>query len=469
MKRATRILLVAALLGILAPGLPVLAHPLKVPHENPATAPETGTGGDFLSAFGDLIDLAAASQYQSVGEQLEVLRQANLPAAVSDIFNQYSGLYRQLFTALDNLERQMDEVSSLLARNRIDEAREILDAAGTAINDASRLVNDIQAATDSLDEKLGSLSRMLPDDPLARAHDQLQREAGRLDDIVGSFTTLGRNLDGRYTQAGLVPVELSLDISPATVFVGNEVIASGQLESQGRPLLGRTVNIVTDDLILATATTRYNGSFRVAFAVPDKYTDSAAFSAAYEPTAEDEAVYLNAISPPFIVTTKYYPSQPGTVAPLKKQAISAKPLAAVLLACILAAACWFIYRRRTRPAPLGAPATPQESYIPPPPLAPPPPSLPRLTGLRGKVLAAYRGALATVEKTAGVVMGPDTTLREFLGTASLPSPAARDTFTELTGMAEGALYSGNAPHREAAARAEKLARDIREDLSGGAA
>lgn len=665
MKRATLILLIAALLGTLASGLPTLAHPLKVPHENPATAAETGTEYNYISTFGHIIDLAAASQYRSAGERLKELRQASLPAAVTGIFDQYTGLYQQLFTALDNLERQMGEASSLLARNRIEEARVLLDTAGPAIDDAGRLANDIQAATDSLDEKLGSLSRMLPDDPLANACRQLQGEVTRLDGIIGSFEVLERDLNVRSQRlAGLTPVELSLEIAPATAFVGDWVTASGRLKSQGHPLVRRTVGIVAYNITLATAMTRYDGSFQVPFKVPYKYTGSTTFSAAYEPSGNDAAVYLGAVSPLFNVAAEYYDSQltvaapetvypghsftisgevtpgddptgrelvvtlhgedlidttvpgqfslevtppssippgtenltvsirpqgryagafvtrsvtavmtnlrvraetpaivllPGTVhiggivlngpapvggapvninlnrwhattltvpdgtfdaevplkmapaaAPLadnpfyvdpfstslpfnisplgwqelkidaevpgsplgafelKKQVVSVNPLAAGLLAAALAVAWLFLYRRQIKPVPLGAPAAPQEPRTTPP-LAPLLAPLPRLTGLRGKVLAAYRSALAAVEKTAGVVMGPDTTLREFLGLASMPSPATRDTFSELTGLAEGALYSGNAPHREAATRAEKLAHNVKEDLSGGAA
>jgi hypothetical protein len=665
MKKTTIALLVTALLGALSPGLPAIAHPLKTPHENPATARESATDYNYLTTFSSLIDLAVASQYRSAGEQLDELHHAGLPPGVSDVLDQYRGLYRQLFKSLDNLKSQLNEVSSLLARNRIDEARLLLDAAGGAVEEAGFLVKDLQAATDSLDEELGAVSRLLPDDPLAQACDQLQKDVVQLDKIVGGFQALEQDLNRRYTRlTGLAPVEVSLEVSPARAFVGDPVTAYGRLNSRGSPLPGRTVAIVADDVTLAKAVTADDGSFTVPFAIPYKYADGTAFSAVYEPAGEDAATYLGALSQPFMIATEYYASQltasfPETVYPghqftlggevtaggdpagrellvalhgeniidvtvsgrfsleitpppsmpsgidemtvtvlpqgryegvsvtgsvttaimnprllvelppiillphtvqvrgvffngpiavvgapvnihtgrwnaavvtgadgtfraevpinmiptaapmtynpfyigsvsdlrpfnisplgwqdlrisaevpgspfdpfeIKKRIVSFNPLAIVFFTGTLAAAWFFVYRRRVKTASLAPPTV--EDVIPAPPLAPPLPApLPRLTGLRGKVLAAYRSGRTAVEKSAGVAMGPDNTLREFLNKAPLPSPAARETFTKLTDIAESTLYSRVGPRREMAARAEELALNIKEDLAGGAA
>jgi hypothetical protein len=666
MKRAIVALFVTILLGIFSPGLPTLAQPLKIPHENPATARKTPIERDLLTTYSDIIDLAARSQYASAQDMLRELKQASVPSSITLVFDQYSGLFQQLLTHLDSLESQLDEIATLLAANQVGQARERLKTVETAIKEARSLVKDIEAATAGLDEKLGAFGGLLPDDPLARAHDRLQQEVGRLTDIIDSYDSIKRDLDGRYAElAKLEPVELDLDISPSSAFVGDTVTAAGRLVSRGGPLSGRTVAIVTGGTTLATSATTPGGSYKVPVAVPYGYTDSVEFTAVYEPAGGDAAVYLGAQSQPVAIATSYYPSQlvfslpesiyPGTAftltgqvsrgegpgsreitvtldgkflasaavagqfsleispprgtpagrqqltitltpqgrysgasdtrwttvaimnrqvraetpsiillrravrvrgavyngpepaggapvnlglnhwqttavtapdgtfqaevplysvppaAPLagnpfyvnagyaalpfnlfpigwqdliitssdpgspsgtfemKKRIVSVNPLTAGLLAAMLAAAWVLVYQRQRKTEQVSVRAAAPERPAVTTPVAPLPVPVPRLTGIRGKVLAAYRSGLSAVEKVTGLVMGPDTTLREFLKTAPLPSPDVRDNFTELTGIAESTLYSRGDPRRDTAARAEELARTIKEDLDRGAA
>jgi hypothetical protein len=64
-------------------------------------------------------------------------------------------------------------------------------------------------------------------------------------------------------------------------------------------------------------------------------------------------------------------------------------------------------------------------------------------------------------------MAPSATLREFLKTARLPSPATAAPFAELTAIAESSLYSAGDPPDAIAARAEELVDIIKEELRRG--
>jgi len=165
MKRAIAVLVITALLGTLSPGLPILARPLKIPHENPATARETGLEHNLLLTFNDIIKLAAGGQYGSARDRLEELRQASPSPDISYLIDQYGGLYQRLFTGMDDLEGRLEDISSLLALNRTEEARELLETAQTAITEVGYLVKDTGTTTEGLDEKLGALSGLLPGDP----------------------------------------------------------------------------------------------------------------------------------------------------------------------------------------------------------------------------------------------------------------------------------------------------------------
>ena len=110
---------------------------------------------------------------------------------------------------------------------------------------------------------------------------------------------------------------------------------------------------------------------------------------------------------------------------------------------------------------------PQPELIQVPVMTPPPESRPRLTGIKLRIISAYRGGLEAVEKISGISMTPRITLREFLKMATLLLPTNIKQFAELTSIAEITLYSDCSPHEDTATQAEHLAATIREELHRG--
>ena len=99
-----------------------------------------------------------------------------------------------------------------------------------------------------------------------------------------------------------------------------------------------------------------------------------------------------------------------------------------------------------------------------PPIIPKPEIKYKLSSIKGRILSAYMSGLKAVEKITGVAMAVHTTLREFLTTATPRLPTATRSFSELTSITEVALYSAHRLDEDTAARAEKLAADIQEEL-----
>ena len=104
----------------------------------------------------------------------------------------------------------------------------------------------------------------------------------------------------------------------------------------------------------------------------------------------------------------------------------------------------------------------------PPTVAPPPGPKYELTGIKGRILLAYLNGVEAVEKVTGIPIAPHATLREFLNAAISQLPAAIKPFTELTTIAEIALYSAHRLDDNTATRAEQLATAIKEELYSGA-
>ncbi len=130
-----------------------------------------------------------------------------------------------------------------------------------------------------------------------------------------------------------------------------------------------------------------------------------------------------------------------------------------------------VYNRvRTRPIrPREELVIPEAKPREPPTAAPPPEPKYEFTAIKDRIISAYLDGLEIVEKVTSIPMMPHITLREFLNAATPQLPRAIKPFTELTTIAERALYSAHRLGEDTAARAEQLAANIKKELHNGAA
>ena len=269
------------LLVVLSPCFSILAQPTRTPHENPATAEASLNPVSLLRFYGNVFDLAAASQYQDAQSRLNELEYANIPDRLRYLIDRYSTLCRQLFTALDELEPLFTEVETLLARYQLNEAKQKLEEIEAAIHDAQLLLDDIEAATDSLSDKLGVFAAAA-DSRLRLAHDRLKAVLLRLGQLTDELNQLRRSLAEVYqTQVvELIPTGLSLSVSPASVFVGDSITVSGRLTGNGNPLANRKLSLLLDDEPVVI-TTDLDGSYAIDITIPYKYVSTMTLSAVY--------------------------------------------------------------------------------------------------------------------------------------------------------------------------------------------
>ena len=653
MKRLIIALSIIAMLGVISPGLPILAQPKHLPHENPDTATGLLDKAGLLLSYSQIINLANDRQYRNAQDILDELEHVDIPDDFRYIINQYSNLCQRLFATLDNLESLLNEASDLLARNQIGEVKHLLDLARADIRDAPTLLEDIEVATSSLSDKLGVFA-ISATSQLTQTHTRLEESLERLSDLIDKLNSLNQSLEERYVQkTKLIPTELSLSINPAAAYVGDDITASGRLSGDGQPLTTRRITLALEYKPMAntnynvmvavttntTTTTGFDGSYVTNVIIPYEYVDNTTLTAVYQPAGNDANIYLASKSPPVTITTMFYQTVlevstskrvylglpftvsgtvtdnhdnisrnikvllddttlaeeiasgpfsfeitlpektplgtgkltvavspqgrysgasvqrsvtisvlpiyldirtpsivllPGDIqisgmvyselgpvvaAPVslhfkkssttvrtsgdgsfatsletpldlfligsqeilidieslepwapttnvKKQVFIINPLSTALILAILIA-LWLVIRRRIRTRTYTEKEIPPAEVVEVPAATPFPAPVPKLTGIKGQVLSAYRSVLATVEKISGVIMSPDITLREFLKTANLPSPTTTDRFSELTAITESTLYSARSPQKTTATRAEELAANIKEELRSG--
>jgi len=306
MKRLIIALSIIAMLGVIFPGLPTLAQPIRTPHENPDTATGLLDEAGLLLSYSQIINLAIESQYRSAQDILDELERVDIPEEIQYIIDQYTSLFQRLFTTLDNLEALLDEASDLLVHNQIAGVEDILERAHVDIEDAYILLGDTETATSIMSDKLGVFAASATSQ-LTQAYTRLEKSMEKLTYLIDKLNILKQSLTEQYEQkTGLMPVELSLSINPTSAYVGDVITASGNLSCDANPLPGRKVSFNLDYRPVATAVIRSDGSYITSIMLPYKYTGDMVLTAAYEPEGNDIDICLACESPPVIIDPMFY-------------------------------------------------------------------------------------------------------------------------------------------------------------------
>jgi archaellum component FlaC len=307
MKKLIAALSVLCFLLISAPCLTAFAQPLRLPHENPDYITDTLDTIGILLSYARINNLASQSQFQTAQDFLTALNNTDLPSDIQYIISQYNTLYQQLFTTLNNVESLLNQASDLLNREQLDEAIQLVDAAGTNIKDNEYLLKDIEAATDSIISKLGAL-KGTTSTQITEAHTRLADSIARLKTQVETYGNLRQVLTEKYNQlTQLTRTELSLQITPLTAYVGDDVTVSGRLQSEDMPLPGKILYFMVNNTYrLTSVTTDSNGSYSAVIRVPYEYADKMLLTAVYEPLENDARNYLAAYSQTLAITTLFY-------------------------------------------------------------------------------------------------------------------------------------------------------------------
>jgi len=260
------------------------------------------------------------------------------------------------------------------------------------------------------------------------------------EDYAGASKSLPINISG-------IPIRTEIQ-TPLLAVIPGAIRIRGQVLDDFTPVEDAEVSLIFRDstTIVKTAS---DGSF----------------------TATMEAPFELAIAAPQELRITIKPEEPWyALLEIKREIFMISPISLGLM-LVAFTLLGLLVRNRVRisfPVPLGKTAIPETGLQEPPLVSASRPEH-EFIGLRDRILSAYRKGLEAVEKAIGISMEPHTTLREFLNTTTPRIPTATKPFTELTMMAENALYSARKLDEDTAARAELLAASIKEELHSGAA
>lgn len=308
MKRLVTVLVGVFLVSmLLLPSVAVEARPRLVSQENPSTAQSSLDSYSFLTQYTQIFDLISSEQYTNASKLAQELSLISPSAALSYIVNRYSNLTQQFINVLSQLQTTLDNASSLLSQNRLEEAAVNLNKADVLIAEAEILLSELQAATTTLTQQLGALAAPAQS-KAAEAYNSLQSALQKLSALVNEYDALLQNTKNQEQTSvkQLQATALTLNLSSTSVFVGGTLSASGILSSSGQALPSRSVSLLLSGAPVATALTNSTGSFETVITVPPSYVKAMTVQAIYTPTGNDSNVYSAALSPAATVKVNFY-------------------------------------------------------------------------------------------------------------------------------------------------------------------
>ena len=306
MKRLIITLLIITMLGVIFPGLPTIAQPHQLPHENPETTTSSLDEVGLLLSYSDIIDLATDSQYRDAQDILSELEHADIPDEIRYIITQYSNLFQSLFGTLDDIEAILDQASESLSENDIGEVEQLLDRAITETDNAYILLEDVETATSILTDMLGVFA-VTATSQLTQAYTRLEGSLDRLADLISRFNILNEDLNKQYVQkTRLSPTRLNLSIDPPSDYVGEFITVSGRLTCNDSPVNEGRIAVYIDNKKVATAFSGTDGTYITSTTIPYIYNKEITFIAEYEPSGEQAIQYLASSSSPVIFNNQFY-------------------------------------------------------------------------------------------------------------------------------------------------------------------
>jgi hypothetical protein len=357
-KRAFLVISLLILLGNIFPGYGVLAGEETTPHEDPALAREEAISLPMVLHYGNAYELADLKKYLEAGFQIGEMDFAAAPSDLTDVIERFNMLSSDIFIGMDSADKLVQKSASLLERGELNQARQAVSEAVQSNDETQKLIEEVLATADivggGIDVFAAAASPALRqayqgllggDVNLAR---QLLRETGLSDaeteqllskvstepglvgDKIGAFSQ-GSSPELRQAYEGLlesilklkgfniaplleeiavkeqtiIATEVTLEVTPLSVFVGDIVTASGRLAAQGVPLGGRAITVTLEGTP-SVIQTEADGAYLLSITVPYNYFPSMTLQVTYSPEGADKDAYQGCQSEPVNIKTLFY-------------------------------------------------------------------------------------------------------------------------------------------------------------------
>jgi hypothetical protein len=240
------------------------------------SAPESESSPDLLLAYAGIASRAAAEGNYT--EAMRLLEMAGkLPANVEYNLKTYIALLRDLALLLDSLKLKLDQLQELIAEGSVTQAR----ASGTEIEN---LTAEASRRLDLLSSSLDHIQAIYHVDT-GNQHRDLETLSGTLQSLKQLLASLESQLEEMDSRAD---TQLNLRVSPNPVQIEGYLQITGELQTGGLGLGGRTVELWINGERVTYLTLDQHGAFVWQYAVLNgSRTDKLQVYARYSPIGED--------------------------------------------------------------------------------------------------------------------------------------------------------------------------------------
>lgn len=320
MKKRLYLLLLSMMtvFNAVAMSAPALA---SIPQENPEVIVPEFNGISLYRYCSESIDSVLNFNPDMVALQMGKIPYANVPPSITVAINDFADSVTHLSRTTVSIDEGLNELRELLLYSRLHESviltKEII---------SNLLVADIDLKTAERAVAISGVTFNVPNLPvqsrLRMAYDEVVRKLGQVGELLNLYqerlyNLLGSSIDIRSSELdnllsevlsvkSYIATDLSLNVNPRSAYVGDEISVTGKLESAGKPLAGREIKILLNNVQSAMVETDGNGYYEANLFVPYLYIPELRVQALYLPVSKDSGVYLSSISPEFRLKVMYY-------------------------------------------------------------------------------------------------------------------------------------------------------------------
>lgn len=309
---ATGAIITALLMAILS-GIALAAEAFLESHEDPSQAPLVFEGAPLLQSYSRALDQALKKDADGVKAVETYVLHANTPPELAQSIGEFMSSGLAIAEAITAVEKNLEAGKKLISQYLPDEAEKNLEAVEERLSQAYEALYAMEMSTYYTGERF-EVSKAAAGSELDVAYKGTWERLRSLRSLLDLFKSVLQGQAGQVDilqqgsteQPRFLVTQLSLSISPTSVFVGESIEFWGSLKAEGRPLAARKVSLLLEGVPVDDVETDSAGSFGGALQIPYSYVPEMSLQALYYPEGDDIGLYLGSSSATVTIQTLFY-------------------------------------------------------------------------------------------------------------------------------------------------------------------
>lgn len=265
-------------------------------HEDPQTAKSLLSGVPSFVIDPSYQDLVLQMNPEEVKALLKTRSFADIAQSLKQAIDNFDSSKAYISDTLAKIEDTLGKLRTLTGPQKLGEANQLSKEISARLSQASRELDQIETATKTTGSALqislvpsGSSLRQSYDDLLVSIADA--RKVLELDkSILANFSKV---IAGEFPSSS----NITLIISPAVAFVGDNISFEGVLTADQGLMANRDINILLNNSLSTTVRTDAKGHYQGTLQVPYRYLPGMDVQAIYNPQGADANLYPVSMSP----------------------------------------------------------------------------------------------------------------------------------------------------------------------------